>query len=135
MLRLKSTKMMRSPLREYLQQCLSKAPADAFAVTLATQGRSEPYQEAFEGVPTVCLRVPTGGGKTLLAAHAVAMAGQTVLGTDAPVALWLTPSDAIRTQTMEALSNARHPDRQALAKHYGERVQVCDLESLQTIGP
>ena len=73
-------------LREYLQQCQSKAPADAFAVTLATQGRSEPYQEAFEGVPTVCLRVPTGGGKTLLAAHAVAMAGQTVLGTDAPVA-------------------------------------------------
>ena len=122
-------------LREYLQQCQSKAPADAFAVTLATQGRSEPYQEAFEGVPTVCLRVPTGGGKTLLAAHAVAMAGQTVLGTDAPVALWLTPSDAIRTQTMKALSNARHPYRQALAKHYGERVQVCDLESLQTIGP
>ena len=122
-------------LREYLERCQSHSPADAFARSLAEQDRNEAYQETFEGVPTICLRVPTGGGKTLLAAHAVALAGQTVLDTDAPVALWLTPSDAIRTQTMEALGNARHPYRQALAHFYGERVRVCDLESLQTIGP
>ena len=122
-------------LREFLQLCQSKPSDNAFASIMATQGRSEVYQETFQGVPNVCLRVPTGGGKTLLASHAVALAGQTVLGTDAPVALWLTPSDAIRTQTMEALSNARHPYRQALAQHYGEHVRVCDLESLQTIGP
>jgi len=122
-------------LREFLQQCQSKSIAEAFSAVLAGQDRAEAYQETFAGTPTVCLRVPTGGGKTLLASHAVALAGQTVLGTDAPVALWLTPSDAIRTQTMEALSNARHPYRQALAQYYGEREQACDLESLQTIGP
>lgn len=122
-------------LRDFLEQCQSHTPSDAFAKCLAEQDRQEPYQESFIGVPTVCLRVPTGGGKTLLAAHAVALAGQTVLDSDAPVALWLTPSDAIRTQTMEALGNARHPYRQALAHFYGERVRVCDLESLQTIGP
>lgn len=122
-------------LREFLQLCQIKPIDEAFSAVLAGQNRSEPYQETFSGTPTVCLRVPTGGGKTLLAAHAVALAGQTLLGTDAPVALWLTPSDAIRTQTMEALSNARHPYRQALAQYYGERVRVCDLESLQTIGP
>ncbi|MCX8517897.1 MAG: hypothetical protein ORN29_07535, partial [Rhodoferax sp.] len=61
--------------------------------------------------------------------------GKAVLDSDAPVALWLTPSDTIRTQTLEALSNARHPYRQALTHYFGDRLQVCDRESLQTISP
>ena len=120
-------------LAAFLKASRSVPVADAFKAVLATQNRAEPYQPVFADVPSVCLRVPTGGGKTLLAAHTVALAGKTVLDSDAPVALWLTPSDAIRTQTLEGLSNARHPYRQALAQHFGDRVQVCDLESLQTI--
>jgi len=123
-------------LTEFLQACRSQPVADAFNAAVAAQGRgNEPYQPVFENVPSVCLRVPTGGGKTVLAAHAVALAGKAVLDSDAPVALWLTPSDTIRTQTLEALSDARHPYRQALAEYFGDRVLVCDLESLQTIGP
>ena len=123
-------------LIQFLQNCRSVSVADAFHATLATQNRGdERYQPVFDDVPCVCLRIPTGGGKTVLAAHAVALAGKAVLDSDSPIALWLTPSDTIRTQTLEALSNARHPYRQALAEHFGDRVQVCDLESLQTIGP
>lgn len=123
-------------LTEFLQACRSQPVADAFHAAIASQGRgTERYQPVFEEVPSVCLRVPTGGGKTLLAAHAVALAGKAVLDSDAPVAIWLTPSDTIRTQTIEALADARHPYRQALAEHFGDRVLVCDLESLQTIGP
>jgi type III restriction enzyme len=120
-------------LATFLQASRKMPVADAFKAVLASQSRTDPYQPVFGDVPSVCLRVPTGGGKTLLAAHTVSLAGKTVLDTDAPVALWLTPSDAIRTQTMEGLSNARHPYRQALAQHFGDRVLVCDLESLQTI--
>lgn len=123
-------------LVQFLQSCRSVSVADAFHAMLTMQNRSdERYQPVFDDVPCVCLRIPTGGGKTVLAAHAVALAGKAVLDSDAPVALWLTPSDTIRTQTLEALSNARHPYRQALAQYFGDRVQVCDLESLQTIGP
>lgn len=123
-------------LVQFLQSCRSTPIADVFHAMLATQNRSdEKYQHVFDDVPCVCLRIPTGGGKTVLAAHAVAQAGKAVLDSDAPVALWLTPSDTIRTQTLEALSNARHPYRQALAEYFGDRVQVCDLESLQTISP
>lgn len=122
-------------LSHFLTATRSKPVADAYATTLAEQNRSEPYQALFGDTPCVCLRVPTGGGKTIMAAHAVALAGKAVLDSDAPVALWLTPSDTIRTQTLEALANARHPYRQALAQHFGDRVQVCDLESLQTISP
>lgn len=123
-------------LVEFLNACRTKPVPEAYVASLAKQGRTnEPYHAVFGDVPSACLRVPTGGGKTIMAAHAVALAGQATLDTDAPVALWLTPSDTVRTQTIEALANARHPYRQALAHHFGDRVQVCDLESLQTISP
>jgi len=125
-----------SVLTQFLSDTRSKPVADAYAAILAGQSRTgETYQALFGAVPCVCLRVPTGGGKTIMAAHAVALAGKAVLDSDAPIALWLTPSDTIRTQTLEALANARHPYRQALAHYFGDRVQVCDLESLQTISP
>jgi type III restriction enzyme len=72
-------------------------------------------------VPAVCVRIPTGGGKTLLAAHAVGRIGKPLCGNDAPVALWLVPSDAIRAQTLAALQSPRHPCREALAGQFGER--------------
>lgn len=123
-------------LTQFLTDTRSQPLADAYGTTLATQNRTgEIYQPLFGDVPCVCLRVPTGGGKTIMAAHAVALAGKAVLDSDAPIALWLTPSDTIRTQTLEALANARHHYRQALAHYFGDRVQVCDLESLQTISP
>ena len=128
-------------LRDFLRAARGKPVAEAFAEALAAQNRdrdamrSAEYHAVFGDVPCVCLRVPTGGGKTLLAAHAVAIGGECTLDSDAPVALWLTPSDAIRMQTLEALNDAHHPYRQALAEHFGERVRVCDLESLQTVGP
>ena len=123
-------------LTQFLTDTRSQPVATAYIATLASQNRTgETYQPLFGDVPCVCLRVPTGGGKTIMAAHAVAMAGKAVLDSDAPIALWLTPSDTIRTQTLEALANAGHPYRQALAHYFGDRVQVCDLESLQTISP
>ena len=94
------------------------------------------YQHrAFGDVSCVCLRIPTGGGKTVLAAHAIAQAGKALNDTDSPVALWLTPSDAIRSQTLEALNNPRHAYRQALETYFPQRVRVCDLEQLATINP
>jgi type III restriction enzyme len=123
-------------LRAFLSASRSRGVADAYAQSLAEQGQSGgAYQRLFGDIPCVCLRVPTGGGKTIMGAHAVAIAGAAMLDTDTPVALWLTPSDTIRSQTLEALANVRHPYRQALAEHFGDRVRVCDLESLQTISP
>jgi type III restriction enzyme len=59
------------------------------------------------GVPNVCLRLPTGGGKTLLAAHTVAVAGRHYLERDYPVVLWLVPTNTIRVQTAEASQEPR----------------------------
>jgi type III restriction enzyme len=86
-------------------------------------------------VPAVCVRIPTGGGKTLLAAHAVGRIGKPLCGNDAPVALWLVPSDAIRSQTLAALQSPRHPCREALAGQFGDALRVCALDELATVNP
>jgi len=102
-----------------------------------SEGRSwqAPYDDAALGVaPAVCVRIPTGGGKTLLAAHVVARVGKSFCDTDAPVALWLVPSDAIRSQTLIDLQTPRQPGRMALEQYFGDQVRVCGLDSLATVG-
>lgn len=96
--------------------------------------RADYDANALGEVPAVCVRIPTGGGKTFLAAHAVARVGKIYRDTDAPVALWLVPSDAIRFQTLFSLATPRHPCREALTEYFGERVRVCALNDLATVG-
>lgn len=122
-------------LVNFIKRCGSVPVSEAWREALAAQQRSdERYHEIFPNVPCVCLRVPTGGGKTLLAAHAVAQVSKALQDSDPPVALWLTPSDTIRSQTLEALRDIGHPYRQALAHYFGDKLRVADLESLQTVG-
>ena len=86
-------------------------------------------------VPYVCLRLPTGGGKTVLGAHAVAIARDAWVEKDWPMVLWLTPTKTIRRQTAEALRNPGHPYRQALDEAFGARVRVFDVADFADIRP
>jgi len=87
------------------------------------------------GVPNVCLRLPTGGGKTLLAAHTVAVAGRHYLERDYPVVLWIVPTNTIRVQTAEALKKPSHPYRAALDEAFEGRVSVFDASEINQIRP
>lgn len=81
-------------------------PATAFAEsTLQAFGHALPYRPlpGAESVPYVCLRVPTGGGKTRLAGQAIDRVRRSFLSTDYPLVVWLVPSDPIRAQTLHAL--------------------------------
>lgn len=80
-----------------------------------------------EGMPYICLRVPTGGGKTFMACHALAIVARECLHADHAVCLWLVPSNAIREQTIRALRDPRHPYRQALEADFPARIAVLDL--------
>ena len=77
-----------------------------------------------EGTPYVCLRVPTGGGKTLLAAYSVGIAAREYLTAANPMVLWLVPSTAILDQTINALKTEGHPYRAALAKDFNRNFTV-----------
>lgn len=87
-------------------------------------------------VPQACIRIPTGGGKTLLAAHAIERASRLYVGTRYPLALWLVPSNTIRTQTLEALQKPGHPYRQALEEYFpADRLRVIDIEDCDQLRP
>lgn len=90
---------------------------------------------AMPEVPYACLRLPTGGGKTILGAYSVKLAAESFLERDYPVALWLVPSNTIRTQTVEALKSPRHAYRQALDDAFEGRVRVFDIEEFPNIRP
>ncbi|MGH6637528.1 MAG: DEAD/DEAH box helicase family protein [Polaromonas sp.] len=108
-----------------------KGPALAFGELVGRPYNPDPFGET----PCICLRIPTGGGKTLMAAHAIKVLAQEWRATDAPVAVWLVPSDTIRSQTLKALQTASHPYREALEASYGAGVRVCVLEDLPNIAP
>ena len=86
-------------------------------------------------VPYVCLRLPTGGGKTLLAAHAVAVVRDAWIEKDWPMVLWLVPTNTIRRQTTEALKNRHHPYRRVLDDVFDGRVRVFDIADFTHIRP
>lgn len=86
-------------------------------------------------VPFSCLRLPTGGGKTILAAHAIKIAQEVWIEKDYPVVLWLVPSNAIREQTAEALKKPGHPYRAVLDDAFRGRVRIFDIADFETIRP
>lgn len=77
--------------------------------------------------PYVCIRIPTGGGKTIVAAHAVGVAAQSYLQVNNPMVLWLVPSTAILDQTLNALRDLNHPYRAALAADFGRNISVLTV--------
>lgn len=122
-------------LREYQRRSLDAL--DDYFHGVATLGANtafyditrRSYQEIDQlpALPYVCLRVPTGGGKTLMACHSLGIACRSFLQAERTVCLWLVPSNAIRDQTLSALRNRQHPYRQAIEADFSGNVRVTDL--------
>lgn len=85
-----------------------------------------PYNDVLPGVPHVCFKVPTGGGKTLLACASIKhiFSGMCMMKKRAVV--WLVPSTAILEQTIRDLRNHDHAYRQQIDFDFGSRVEVYD---------
>ena len=119
-------------LQQYLQTAALVGASAAFTQRTGYGYRAEPFGD----VPCVCLRIPTGGGKTLLGTHAIGHLAQGWPGRHPqPLALWLTPTDTIRTQMLRALAAPGHPFREALATACGDDVAVCDLDAVAQLAP
>lgn len=91
--------------------------------------------EGLEGVPYCCLRLPTGGGKTLLASHAIKVAAESWMDRARVPVIWLVPSNTIQTQTIDALKTPRHPYRLALEEAFDGAVAVFDISERRQIRP
>lgn len=131
-------------LREYFETATVSGPKSAYeqltrepdlAARLRAYAGQYTQLSELSDTPYVCLRLPTGGGKTILATYAIETARRAWLGREYPMVLWLTPSNTIRTQTVEALKNPRHPYRIALDEQFGGAVRVLDIGDFTQLLP
>lgn len=120
----------------YFKAC-HELPSPSVAFTVTTErlwSRGNAYNP-LNGFPTdmpyFCLRVPTGGGKTWLAAKSVALVNTHLLRTEHSVILWLVPSKPIREQTLKALKDSSHPYHAALRE--AGPLTVMDLEEAKSV--
>ncbi|MEE5994571.1 MAG: DEAD/DEAH box helicase family protein, partial [Oscillospiraceae bacterium] len=88
------------------------------------------YQNNIKGVPHVCMKVPTGGGKTYMACSAVKRIFDELPQGKPKIVVWLVPSDPILVQTTKNLMNPEHPYRQRLNIDFAGRVSVYTKEML-----
>ena len=70
-------------------------------------------------IPHVCFKVPTGGGKTRMAAAAI-----TFIRKRRGLVLWMVPTKAIRDQTISILKDKSKPIRRMLDGTSGNRVVI-----------
>ena len=132
-------------LRRFFEEARIGGPNNAYeAVTREPEqsgrlgrfgGSYRPLPGLPDALPYVCLRLPTGGGKTMLASHAVAVARDAWIEKDWPMVLWLVPTNTIRLQTAEALKDPRHAYRHVLDEAFDGRVRVFDIADFATIRP
>ena len=124
-------------LSEYFKECSSTGDADTafYSVTKNVHGTGIPYNvnSDLPNIPYVCLRIPTGGGKTVVACHSISIAMKDLLQSDISVVLWLVPSNAIREQTLARLKNLRDPYRQAIDSSVSGSVSIMNIDEAYSL--
>ncbi len=86
-----------------------------------------------ERLPSFCLKIPTGGGKTLLATRVIDLVNSHFRHSRRGLVLWIVPTTQIYNQTLEALKDRDHPYRQQLDLSSGQRTLI--LEKTTAFGP
>jgi type III restriction enzyme len=107
--------------------------AQAFTHFWATHpyfSRTETYRDTLEGIPHLCLKVPTAGGKTYLACNALQPLFEGLRIYENRLVVWFVPSTAILEQTYNNLSNPKHFYHQRLRQQFGKSVEVYQIDDL-----
>ncbi len=81
------------------------------------------FDSASRPIPHVCMRIPTGGGKTLLAVESLVCMHQ-----HTGLVLWMVPNTAIYEQTKRAMWTKQHPYRMVLERASSGRVKVLEKD-------
>lgn len=89
-----------------------------------------PYNSELAVVPQVCFKVPTGGGKTFLAANSIKPIFDSMPHIHPKAVVWLVPSDAILTQTYRTLTDKNHDYRKKIDADFGNKVEIYSKQQL-----
>lgn len=79
-----------------------------------------------EELPAFYLKIPTGGGKTILACHTIDLINRIYLKKQTEIVLWIVPTTQIYRQTLANLKNREHPYRQVLDISSGGRTTILE---------
>ncbi|GLI57340.1 type III restriction endonuclease [Propionigenium maris DSM 9537] len=93
-------------------------------------GGMKPYKNNIAGVPHICLKIPTGGGKTFVACNSIQPIFKAMPSIKTKAVVWLVPSTTILEQTIKNLKNREHPYRQKINTHFKNRVEIYTKEEL-----
>jgi type III restriction enzyme len=103
-------------------------PEKAWHILFPEQDKNHEYLSKTSGhdkaCPNFCLKIPTGGGKTLLATYAIELFQQHIRKNKTGLILWVVPSEQIYTQTLKALKDRAHPYREKLDQVSGNRTKI-----------
>ena len=88
-------------------------------------------------LPTFCVKVPTGGGKTLLATQILGLVYQTILKNrnGSGLVLWVVPSDQIYKDTLKAFRDRRHFYRESLEFSLSRRIEIWEKHEIFRLTP
>lgn len=88
-------------------------------------------------LPTFCIKVPTAGGKTLLATQILGLIHQTILKSrnGSGLVLWVVPSDQIYKDTLKAFRDRRHFYRESLEFALSRRIEVWEKHEIFRLTP
>lgn len=90
-----------------------------------------------EDLPTFCIKVPTGGGKTLLATQILGSAYRTILKdrNGAGLVLWVVPSSQIYRDTLKRLRDRGDMYRLMLEHALSRRIEVWEKQEIARLSP
>ena len=103
--------------------------SQALPAAFAGQPHSSRWDGAARAIPNICLKVPTGGGKTLMAAASIGKVFNAYLNRHTGLVLWVVPNEAIYRQTLKTLKNRDHPYHQMLNVAGAGRVKILEKDS------
>ncbi len=118
--------------RNTKDQVLAMVPNVLFDVPAQAWGKivGTPYHSVRNGLgedlPNFYLKVPTGGGKTLLACHTIDLINRHYLKKQTGIVLWIVPTTQIYRQTLLSLKDRAHPYRQILDIASGGRTLIFE---------
>ena len=116
-------------LKKYLEETDKFGPKHAF---ISVSGKS--YNEDYFGseVPFVCIKIPTGGGKTLVGCHATTIIMEKLLTEKLGkgIIMWFVPSEPIKTQTLKKFRDRKDGHRKILDDHLNNNIKILILNSV-----
>ena len=97
------------------------------------QLQTPPYQNKKDGlgnlIPNICLKVPTGGGKTLIGVSAVEQINFDYFNKTTGLVLWIVPTTAIYNQTLKNFKDRDHFYRKVLERAGVKKVKILEKSS------